>query len=144
MAFIGNVKLERWNNILKAVDGMTRIDVSRAIGGGVFKYDHSWRTNSDVIGDLIGCMERIGFKKWAMICLCLNIFQSTWCKGIEEAIMGLDENLCLPVPKMYMEHSLWSLIIANIPRCPALIIRDRVAFNMAWPKIEPCFHFLMG
>ena len=43
-----------------------------------------------------------------------------------------------------MEHPLGSLIIANIPRCLALIIRDRVAFNLALPKMETCFHFLMG
>lgn len=58
--------------------------------------------------------------------------------------MGLDENLCLLLPEMYMEHSLGSLIIANIPRHPALFFKDRVAFDMAWPKMEPCFHFLMG
>ena len=58
--------------------------------------------------------------------------------------MGLDEKLCLPFLEMYMEHSSGSLIIANIPRRPALIIRDRVAFNMPWCKIESYFHFLMG
>ena len=79
-----------------------------------------------------------------MIWLCLNIFQSTWCKGIEEAIMGLDENLYFPLPEMYIEYSSWRLSIAFIPRCLALVIRDRFSFNMAWPKMEPCFHFLMG
>ena len=67
MVFIGNLKPERWNNILTAVDGMTRITVRREIGEGLFKYDHSWRMNSDVIGIFIGCMARVGFKKWAMI-----------------------------------------------------------------------------
>ena len=79
-----------------------------------------------------------------MIWLCLNIFQPTWCKVIEDAIMGLDENLCLPLPEDYMEHPPGSLIIAYIPRQLALMIRDRVAFNLAWPKMETCFHFLMG
>ena len=46
---------------------MKRIAVSRVIGEGVFKYDHSWRTNNDLIGLFIGCMAKVGFKKWAMI-----------------------------------------------------------------------------
>ena len=65
MAFLGNVKLERWNNILRAVDGMTRIVVSREISEGMFKYDHSWRMNGDVIRNFTGCMVKVGFKKWA-------------------------------------------------------------------------------
>ena len=43
-----------------------------------------------------------------------------------------------------MKHPSGSLIIANIPRYPALIIKDRVSFNMEWAKMESCFHFFMG
>lgn len=144
LTFLGNVKPERWNRILRAVDSMNTIAVSRAIGEVIFKYEHLWRTNNDVIGIFIGCMVKAGFKNWAMIHLCLNIFDSTWCRGIKEEIMGLDEEMCVPLPEMYMEHPPGSLFIANIPRRLALIIRDRVAFNMEWPKMESCFHFLMG
>ena len=126
------------------VDRMTRIVVNRAIDEGVFKYEYTWRKNSDIIGVFINCMEKVGINKWAMIRLRLNIFYSTWCQGIVEAITGLDEDQCVPLPEMYMEHPSGSLIVENIPRRPTLIIRDRVDFNMAWPKMEMCFHFLLG
>ena len=77
MAFHGNIKLERWNRILREVDDMTRIIVGRVIRESIFKYEYTWRTNSDVIGIFIRCMVKDGVKKWAMICLCLNLFDST-------------------------------------------------------------------
>ena len=123
---------------------MTSIAISRAIGEGIFNYDFSWRTNSDVIGTFIGCMAKIGFRKWAMLRLCLNIFNLTWSHGITEVIAGLDKNLCFPLPEMYMEPPPGSLIIANIPRRPALVIKDREIFKAAWRKMETCFYFLMG
>ena len=89
-------------------------------------------------------MAKEGIKKWAMVRLYLNIFYSSWCQGILEAIMSLDEDLRVPLPEMYMDHPPGSLVGANIPRRPALIIRHRAAFNMAWPKMESCFHFLLG
>ena len=64
MDFHGNVKLERWNRVLRPVDGMTRIVVSRAIGEGFFKYEFTWRTNSDIIGTFIECMARARIDKW--------------------------------------------------------------------------------
>ena len=79
-----------------------------------------------------------------MVRLCLNIFDSTWCQGIIEAILSLYEDLRVPLPEMYMDHPPGSLVVANIPRRPALVIRVRVSFNMAWPKMESCFHFLLG
>ena len=57
------------------------------------------------------------FQKMGMIYLFLKIVQSTWCRGIEEDIMGLDENLHIPLLQIYMEHPPGSLIIANIPSC---------------------------
>ena len=54
MAFHGNVKPERWNHVLKLVDDMMRIVVSRALGEGFFKYNFTWRTNSDIIGYSLG------------------------------------------------------------------------------------------
>ena len=57
--------------------------------------------------------------------------------------MGLDENQCLLLIEMYIKYALGSLIIVKILRRLALVIWDKYSFNMAWPKIEPCFHFLM-
>ena len=89
-------------------------------------------------------MAKDKINKWAIVRLCLNIFYSTWCQGIIEAILSLDEDLSVCLLEMYMDHPLRNLIVANIPRRPTLVIRDRVSFNMAWPKIESCFHFLLG
>lgn len=144
MAFRGNIKPERWNHILRKVDNMTRITASRAIGEGYFDYEYTWRTNSDIIGIFIGCMAKAGVSKWAMVRLYLNLFNSTWCKGIIEVISSLDKNLYVPLLEMYMNHPPGSLIIANIPRRPTLVIRDSVAFNRNWPKMESHFHFLLG
>lgn len=88
-------------------------------------------------------MARTGVSKWVMVRLYLNIFNSTWCHGVLEVIMSLDENLCVPFPEMYMNHPLGSLVVANIPRRPAIVIRDSTTFNLVWPKMESCFHFLL-
>lgn len=50
---------------------------------------------------------------------------------------------CAPL-EMYMEHPLGSFIVANIPRRPVLVIRDRVIFTLGWPKMESCFHLLLS
>lgn len=143
MAFKGNITPERWNQILRHVDGMTRIAVSREIGKGLFDYKCTWRTNNDIINIFIGCMARTEVSKWAMVRLCLNIFYSVWCQGIIEVIMSLDEHLCVPLRELYMKHPPGSLVVENVPRRPTLIIRDLPTFNMAWPKMESCFHFLL-
>ena len=49
MAFCGQIMQERWNRILRPIDDMSRIAVSRALGEGIFSYDYSWRTNSDIV-----------------------------------------------------------------------------------------------
>ena len=66
MAFRGNVKLERWNRVLNQVDDMSRIVVSHVIGEGLFNYEFSWRTNSDIIGAFIGCLAKAKVEKWDM------------------------------------------------------------------------------
>ena len=58
MAFKGKIKLERWNIVLNQVDDMTKLAMSRALGEGMFNYDFTWRTNSDIIGAFIGCLAR--------------------------------------------------------------------------------------
>ena len=124
MAFRGSIKPERWNRILNPVDGMTRIVVSRAIGEGFFNYEFTWRMNSDIIGLFIGCMAKTRINKWAMIRLCLNIFDSTWYTGIIEAIMSLDDNLRVPLLEVYMNNPPGSLPVAIMPRRPTIMIRD--------------------
>ena len=50
LAFCGIVKLERWNRLLRPIDDMTRGVISRLLGEGVFNYDFSWYTNSEILG----------------------------------------------------------------------------------------------
>ena len=58
MAFLGSVKPERWNQLLRLIDDMSRVAVSRVFGEGVFKYEFSWHTNNDILGSWIGCLGR--------------------------------------------------------------------------------------
>ena len=99
--------------------------------------------NNNIIGTFIRCMAKTRINKWAMVRLYLNIFYSTWCQDIIEAIMSLHENLRVPLLEMYMNHPPWSLSMENILRRPTLIIRDHSIFNRVWPKMESYFHFLL-
>ena len=63
MAFRGNTKPERWDHLLNPVDDMTRIVVNCVLGEGVFNYDFSWRTNSDIVGSFIGCLAKAKVEK---------------------------------------------------------------------------------
>ena len=67
MAFYGLITQERWNRILRPIDDMSRIAVNRALGEGIFNYDYSWRTNSDIIGLWVGCLDWAGIEKWILL-----------------------------------------------------------------------------
>ena len=95
---------------------MSRLAISRAIGEGVFNYEFSWRTNSDIIGAFIGCLARAKIEKWDILKLCSNIFNPVWCVGLEEVIMSLDDKLRIPLPEMYMAHPPSSFDLAIVPK----------------------------
>ena len=67
MAFCGLIKLERWNWLLRPLDNMSQVAVSRALGEGVFSYDFTWRTNSDIVRIWVGCLVRVGVGIWDII-----------------------------------------------------------------------------
>ena len=89
-------------------------------------------------------MARVRINKWDMVRLCLNIFYPIWCQGLVEAIMSLDEKFRVPLPEMDMDHPLGSFNLEIVPRQHALVIRDLVAFNKVWPKMESSIQFLLG
>ena len=78
MTFWGNVKPKRWSRVLKPIDDMTRIMISRAINEGFFNYDYTWKTRSDIIGTFIDCLAKARVEHWAMIRLSCNIFDLVW------------------------------------------------------------------
>ena len=86
MTFTRNIELERWDHLLNPMDDMTRIFVNYVLGEGVFNYDFSWRTNNKIVGSFIGCLARAKVEKWAIIKLGYNVFNPTWCVGIEEVV----------------------------------------------------------
>ena len=142
MAFRGNVKPERWNQLLNPMDDMTRIVVSHFLGEGMFNYDFSWRTNSDIIGSFIGCLSRANIEKWDMIKLCYNVFNPIWCVGLEEAVMSIHGKCRNPLPKMYITHPPGSFELAIVPRHPSLVIQENSVFFQACLKIVSSIHFL--
>ena len=116
MAFRGKIKLERWNRVLNELDDMTRLAMSRALGEGMFNQDFTWRTNSDIIGAFIGVLARARIGKWDMLKLCNNLFDLVQCYQLEEAIMSLDENAKVPLPKIYMAYPLGIFKFSIVPR----------------------------
>ena len=74
MAFLGNVKPERWNHFLNPVNDMTCIAISKYIGEGVFDYEATWRTYSNIIRSFIGCLVQ-GKVIWGdIVRLCNDVF----------------------------------------------------------------------
>ena len=63
MAFCSPIKQERWNRLFRPINDMRQIAVSRALGEGVFNYEYSRRTKSDIIGLWVGCLAREGVEK---------------------------------------------------------------------------------
>ena len=130
--------------ILNPVDNMTRVAVSRAIGEGVFRYDYTWRTNSDIIGSIIGCMVREKIEKWDIIRLCLNIFNPLWLVGLEEAVMSIDLYNNIPPPEIYMNTSPGPLMTYSHLFRPVIYICDLPAFHKVWDKMKASIFFLIG
>ena len=122
---------------------MTRIAVSHAIGEGIFNCDFTWRTNSGIIGPLIGYLARAKVEKWAMIRLCHNIFDPVWRLGLEEAIMSSYKKLRTPLQEMYMAHPPRNFDLAIVPRCPSLVIQELSTFNLVRPKMDANIQFIL-
>ena len=77
MAFCDNVKPERWNKILRPMDDMSRLAVSREIGEGAFDYKFTWRTNNNILRSFTGCMVRARVDYRYIIHLYCDIFHPT-------------------------------------------------------------------
>ena len=92
MALCGSVKPKRWNRILYPIDEMTRIAISQALGEGVFDYQYTWQTNSNIIGSFIGCLFRAKGEPDNIIRLCHDLFVPTWRKGLKQAVRSIDKN----------------------------------------------------
>ena len=88
-------------------------------------------------------MARARIDKWDMVELYWNIFDPSWCRGLEEVIMSLDEKNRVPLPEMYMDYPPGSFDLDIVPRQPILIIHDLIAFNQVWPKMESSIQFLL-
>ena len=144
MTFGGNVKLERWNRILFPVDDMTRISISRALREGVFDYQYTWRTNSDIIGSFIGCLARAKVEAGDIIRLCHDLFVPTWWKGLEQAIHSINGKLRIPLPEKCIKLPVGSLDLEIAFHCPSLVIRESLVFYHEWPKMEASIHILLG
>ena len=143
MAFCGPVKQERWNRLLRPIDDMSRVAISRALGEGVFNYEYTWRTNSDIIGLWVGCLARAGIDKWDIIRITYNTFDPSWLLGLEEVVANIDEKLRIPLPEAYMEMEEASKVPASNPRRPCLVIRDNPHFFREWPRMEVSINFLL-
>lgn len=143
MVFQGIVKPKHWNRILKPMDDMSRMVVSRAIGVGVFDYKFTWRTNSDIIGSFIGCMVRARVEHGAIIRLCCDIFDPTWRKGLEQEVRSINDKQQISLPKKYMDLPPRSPNLEVSYHFPLLIICENLAFYREWPKMEASIHFLL-
>lgn len=143
MAFCGEVKPERWNRILLATDEMTRFALNKALGEGVFNYEYTWRTNSDVIETLIGCLARAEINGDNIIRLCRNLFVPAWRKGLEQAVHSMDNRLRIPLPERYMSLPIGHPDLVTAPRRHSLIIRDNFKFMQEWPQMKNSLNFLL-
>lgn len=126
MAFYGPITQERWNRMLRPIDDMSHVAVSRALGEGVFSYQYSWRTNNDIIGLWVGCLARARVEKWDIIRIIHNICDPCWLVGLESAIATIDSWLCIHLLEAYMEFDVNSPKIGRSPRRPCMVIRDNV------------------
>ena len=72
---------------------MSCVAVSQALGEGVFSYEYSWRTNSDIVGLWVHCLARARVEKWDIIRLTHNIFNPCWLVGLEIAVANIDARL---------------------------------------------------
>ena len=143
MAFCGPIRQERWNRISRPIDDMSRVAVSRVLGEGVFSYEYSWRTNSDIVGLWVGCLMRAGIEKWDTVRITHNIFDPCWLVGLELAVANIDARLRIPLPEAYMEFDINSQEMVRSPKRPCMIIRDNIQFYKEWPRMELSIKFLL-
>lgn len=143
MTFHGYIKPECWSQILKPMDDISRITISRVIGEGIFNYNFTWRTNSNVIRSFIGCLARARVDTDAIICLCCSVFDPTWRKGLEQAICSIDGKMRIPLLEIYMEFLPGSLELDMAFHYPSLVIRENFTFYRECPKMEASIHFLL-
>ena len=143
MAFCGLVKSERWNRIFYPMNDMTRFAINKALGEGVFDYQFTLRTSSDIIKLFIGCLVRAKVQADNIVTLCLDLFVPTWRKGLEQAVYSIDNKFWIPFPEKYMNLPLGHLDLVIAPCHQSLVIRENLAFYCEWPKMEANLHFLL-
>ena len=64
----------------------------------------------------IACLNRAQIGHWEIIRLCYNLFDPTWLKGLENAVLSMNRYLEIPYVEDYMSNDLGSLLEANVPR----------------------------
>ena len=143
MAFRGEVKPERWNQILVPVDDMTRFAMNKALGEGIFEYHFTWRTNSDIIGAFIGCMIRANIQADHINWLCRDSFVPAWRKGLEHTVDNIDNSFRIPYPEKYMSLPIGHPELDTAPHWQSLIIQENLAFYREWTKMEANLNFLL-
>lgn len=143
MAFCGEVKPERWNRLLLPADEMTHFSLNKALGEGVFNYQYTLRTNSDIIEAFIGCLARAEINADNIIRLCRNLFVPAWRKGLEQAVHSLDNRLRIPLPERYMSLPIGNPDLAMAPCRHSLIIRENLTFVQEWPQMKASLNFLL-
>ena len=117
--------------------------MSHALGEGIFNYEYSWRTNSDIIGLWLGCLARAGVEKWDIIRLTHNIFDPCWLIGLEIVVANIDIRLQIPLLEAYMEYEVNSPELDRSLRCSCLVIIDNVHFFREWLRMECSINFLL-
>lgn len=143
LAFLGKIKPERWNRLLRITDDMTRFAVNRALGEESFDYSATWRTNSSIIGSFIGLMVRAKIPKEDIIRLCFDIFSTVWRKGLKKAVYSIDEKGRIPYPEKYMGLPEGAEELKTAPRRQSLCVREGLAFYKEWPRMEASITFLL-
>ena len=129
---------------MRHADDMTRFVVSRAIGEDVFDYSATWRTNSSIIGSLIGIMVRTKIDREEIVRLCVDSFNPVWRKGLEKAVFSIDDKGRIPLPEKYMGLPLGAEELRTAPRRQFFTVRNDMAFFRAWPRMQASVNFLLG
>ena len=130
--------------ILNLIDDVSRFAISWEIRENVFKYDYTQHTNSFVIGSFIGCMARESIGKGEIVRLCYNVLNPTQHVGLENALLSMDEKLCIPLPEVYMAYESGEIFLVNATKRPSMYIRDNIQFFNTWAKMEACINFLLS
>lgn len=108
-----------------------------------FYYSVTWRTNSLIIGSLIGVMVRVKIDREEIVRLCVDIFNPVWKKGLEKVVFSIDDKGRIPYPKKYMGLPLGVEELRTTPRWQCFIVRDNLAIFRAWPRMEASVNFLL-